>query len=150
MDKKFIIFIVVVLAVILALFSLYVIDEAPSVNSESVELGVYSGFPMKLSDIVRDVESGSYYGGYDNDTLLWMKSLGDKYVFSGNGTFVVMDLNDANRIPHEDVTDVVIINHIKCNVLEKRSLGNVKYSKEIIFVSNVEFLNQEIIDLGLA
>lgn len=150
MDKKFIVIIVVILAMILALFSLYILDDAFDSNSESVELEVYSGFPIKLTDIIRDVETGSYYEDYDNYTLNWMKSLGDKYVFRGNGTFLVMDLNDANKLPNEDVTDVVIINHIKCNVLDKRSLGNVKYSKEIILVNNVEFLNQEIIDLGLA
>lgn len=150
MSKKFIVSVVAVLAVILALVMFYAVVEDSGDDFGSVEMELYSGFPMKLADIIDDVETGSYYEGYDNDTLTWMKSLGDKYVLNGNGTFVVMDFSDVNKIPNEDATDVIIINHIKCDVLEKHSLGNVKYPKEVILVKNIEFLNQEIIDLGLA
>lgn len=150
MSKKFIISVVAVLVAILVLFALYSIEEAPTEVLKSEELDVYSGSPIELSDIIEDVETGPYYEGYDNDTLNWMKSLGEKYVLSGNGTFVVMDFNDVNKLPNEDVTDVVIINHIKCDILESHSLGDVKYPKEVILVKNVEYLDQEIIDLGLA
>lgn len=150
MSKKFIISVVTILVVILALFALYYIEETPDEVLKSVELDVYSGSPVELSDIIADVETGSYYEGYDNDTLNWMKSLGDKYVLNGNGTFVVMDFNDVNKLPNEDVTDVIIINHIRCDVLETHSLGNVEYPRDIQLVKNVEYLGQEIIDLGLA
>ena len=149
MSKKFIISVVTILVVILALFALYYIEETPDEVLKSVELDVYSGSPVELSDIIADVETGSYYEGYDNDTLNWMKSLGDKYVLNGNGTFVVMDFNDVNKLPNEDVTDVIIINHIRCDVLETHSLGNVEYPRDIQLVKNVEYLGQEIIDLGL-
>lgn len=149
MSKKFIISVVTILVVILALFALYYIEETPDEVLKLVELDVYSGSPVELSDIIADVETGSYYEGYDNDTLNWMKSLGDKYVLNGNGTFVVMDFNDVNKLPNEDVTDVIIINHIRCDVLETHSLGNVEYPRDIQLVKNVEYLGQEIIDLGL-
>ena len=149
MSKKFIISVVTILVVILALFALYYIEETPDEVLKSVELDVYSGSPVELSDIIADVETGSYYEGYDNDTLNWMKSLGDKHVLNGNGTFVVMDFNDVNKLPNEDVTDVIIINHIRCDVLETHSLGNVEYPRDIQLVKNVEYLGQEIIDLGL-
>ena len=115
-----------------------------------MNLTVYSEGPIELSKIIEDVETGSYYEGYDNETLNWMKSLGNKEVFSGNGTFVVMDSYDAKKIPSQYVTDVIIIEHFNCDVLEKHSLGDVKYPKDVILVKNVKYLGEEIIDLGLA
>lgn len=151
MARKGVILIVAVLVAILALVGIYYIYEAPSDdNIRSTALDVYSEGPMSLSDIIGDIETASYYEGYDNDTLNWMKSLGNKAVFSGNGTFVVMDINDAGKIPSQYVTDVTIIEHIECDVIETHSLGDVDYPRDVMLVKNVKYLGEEIIDMGLA
>ena len=150
MGNKTIFAIVIVLVAILALVIVFNAAEAPASNCENMNLTVYSEGPIELSKIIEDVETGSYYEGYDNETLNWMKSLGNKEVFSGNGTFVVMDSADAKKIPSQYVTDVVIIEHFNCDVLENHSLGDVKYPKDVILVKNVKYIGEEIIDLGLA
>lgn len=151
MARKGIILIVAVLVVVLALAATYFIYEAPSDdNIHSATLDVYSEWPIELSDVIEDIETASYYEGYDNDTLNWMKSLGNKEVFSGNGTFVVMDANEADKIPSQYVTDVTIIEHIECDVLETHSLGDVDYPRDVMLVKNVKYLGEEIIDMGLA
>lgn len=150
MGNKTIIAIVAVLVVILALISIYNVNEAPKDDFQDEELAVYSEGPMNLRDIIEDIETSPYYKGYDNDTLNWMKSLGQKEVFSGNGTFVIMDASDAKKIPSVYATDVIIIEHFRGDIVEKHSLGTGKYSKEVLLVKNVEYLNEEIIDLGLA
>lgn len=150
MANKDIIPILIVFVIILALVGLYYVYEAPDNDLDNVKLYVYSEGPINLSDLIEDVETSPYYEGYDNDTLNWMKSLGDKYVFSGNGTFVVMDYADANRIPSQYATDVIIIEHIECDVVENRSLGNIESPKDVILVKNVVHSGEEIIDLGLA
>ena len=85
-----------------------------------------------------------YYEGYDNETLKWMKSLGDKSVFSGNGTFVVMSPYDASKLRSEYVTDAYITEEFRCTVLETHSLGNVTYPKDVILVEDVEYLRENI------
>lgn len=150
MGKKTVIAILTVLVVILALVCIYYVYEAPEGDFGNSKMGVYSEGPMNLTDIIEDIETSSYYEGYDNNTLNWMKSLGQKAVFNGNGTFVIMDFSDANKIPSVFATDVIIIEHFRCDIVEEHSLGNVKYPKEVLLVKNVEYLEEEIIDLGLA
>ena len=76
-----------------------------------------------------------------------MESLGDKQVFAGNGTFVVMDSWDAKKIPSEYVCDVYIEEFIECHVIENHSIGNVKYPKDVLLVKDVDYLGQEVHDL---
>ena len=143
MGKKTIIAILIVLIAILALVVAYSINESP--NDENQEtLSVSSEGPIPLSAVIKDVETGSYYEGYDNETLNWMKSLGEKSVFSGNGTFVVMSSIDASKLRSEYVTDAYITEEFKCTVLEKHSLGDVKYPKDVLLVKDVEYLGENI------
>ena len=84
---------------------------------------------------------------YDNETLNWMKSLGDKSVFTGNGFVVIMDSGDAAKLNCEDVTDVYIEQYFDCIVLENRSLGNVKHPRDVLLVKNVKYVGENITDL---
>lgn len=151
MTKKTVIGIVLVLVVILALVVVYYVSEVPNEDySGNEELKVYSEGPMELSKIIEDIETKPYYEGYDNETLKWMKSLGEKEVFSGNGTFVIMDSHEASKIPSVYATDVIIMEKFSCDVIERHSLGNFQYSEEVLLVKNVDYIGEEIIDLGLA
>ncbi len=73
-----------------------------------------------------------------------MKSLGDKQVFPGNGTFVVMSSADAGRLNSTYVTDAYIMETLKCNVLENRSLGDVEYPRDVLLIEDVEYIGEEI------
>ena len=142
MGKKTVIIILIVLITALALVVGYYISDSP--NDENRETLSVSTGSIPLSDIIKDVETGSYYEGYDNETLKWMKSLGDKSVFSGNGTFVVMSHYDASKLRSEFVTDAYITEEFRCTVLESHSLGNVTYPKDVILVEDVEYLRENI------
>ena len=142
MGKKTVIIILIVLITALALVVGYHVSDSP--NDENRETLSVSTGSIPLSDIIKDVETGSYYEGYDNETLKWMKSLGDKSVFSGNGTFVVMSPYDASKLHSEFVTDVYITQDFRCTVLETHSLGNVTYPKDVILVEDVEYLRENI------
>lgn len=142
MGKKTVIAILIVLIAALALVVGYYVSESP--NDENRETLTVSTGSIPLIDIIEDVETGSYYEGYDNETLKWMKSLGDKSVFSGDGTFVVMSPYDASKLHSEFVTDVYITQDFRCTVLETHSLGNVTYPKDVILVEDVEYLRENI------
>lgn len=145
MADKTVISIVIVLVAILALVGVYSFTESPS--DDSTELAVYSEGPIPLSYVIKDIETGSYYEGYDNDTLTWMKSLGEKSVFSGDGIFVIMSSTDASKIPSVYATDVSITEIFECNVLETHSLGDVDYPKDVLLVDNVRYIKENISDL---
>ena len=143
--NKGIIAIVILLLAILSLVLVYSFGEID--DSTKTSLTVYSEGPIPLSDIIQDIKTADYYKGYDNETLAWMESLGDKQVFAGNGTFVVMDSWDAKKIPSEYVCDVYIEEFIECHVIENHSIGNVKYPKDVLLVKDVDYLGQEVHDL---
>ncbi|MBQ2665285.1 hypothetical protein [Methanobrevibacter sp.] len=144
MANKGFILLIVVLVVILALVGIYSVTEFQDTGGNLTRLEVSSEGPFKVSEIVEDIENSSYYEGYDNDTLNWMKSLGDMYVFNGLQSFVIMDSDDAGKLPSEFVTDVAITNIFNCEVVEKRSLGNIEHPKDVYLVENVEYLEQNI------
>lgn len=143
--NKGIIAIVILLLAILSLVLVYSFGEID--DSTKTSLTVYSEGPIPLSDIIQDIKTADYYKGYDNETLAWMESLGDKQVFVANDSFVVMDSWDAKKIPSQYVCDVYIEEFIECHVLENHSIGNVKYPKDVLLVKNVDYLGQEIHDL---
>ena len=143
--NKGIIAIVILLLAILSLVLVYSFGEID--DSTKTSLTVYSEGPIPLSDIIQDIKTADYYKGYDNETLAWMESLGDKQVFVANDSFVVMDSWDAKKIPSEYVCDVYIEEFIECHVLENHSIGNVKYPKDVLLVKNVDYLGQEIHNL---
>ena len=145
MMNKSIIAVVILLLAILSLDFVYSFSESD--DSPKTDLTVYSEGPIPLSDIIQDIKTADYYKGYDNETLAWMESLGDKQVFAGNGTFVVMDSWDAKKIPSEYVCDVYIEEFIECHVIENHSIGNVKYPKDVLLVKDVDYLGQEVHDL---
>ena len=147
MLKKNIILLLVILLVILSIVFPYSFNENPTDNSSDVKrLNVSSGM-YKLTDFIGDVENKSYYAGYDNETLGWMKSLGDKSVFNGNGFIVIMDSHDAAKLKCEDVTDVYIEQYFDCVILENHSLGNVKNPRDVLLVKNVKYVGENITDL---
>lgn len=145
MMNKSIIAVVILLLAILSLVFVYSFSESD--DSPKTDLTVYSEGPIPLSDIIQDIKTADYYKGYDNETLVWMESLGDKQVFAGNGTLVVMDSWDAKKIPSEYVCDVYIEEFIECHVLENHSIGDVKYPKDVLLVKDVDYLGQEVHDL---
>jgi len=148
MGKKVVSVIVIVLVIILASVTFYHITESPTNDSKNVtKLNVSSEGPFPLSDLIDDIENKSYYEGYDNNTLTWMKSLGNKSVFSGNGMFVIMSNDDASKIPSVYATDVFIYEIFECNVLETRSLGYIKYPKDVLLVENVNYLGEDMKDM---
>jgi len=148
MGKKTIGAIVIILVAVLALVAIYSIIETSVYNSDNLtELKVSSEGPFPLSDLIKDIENKSYYEGYDNDTLDWMKSLGEKDVFSGDGILVIMSHEDAKKIPSVYATDVFIYEIFECNVLEKHSLGDVQYPKDVLLVENVNYLKESIEDM---
>ena len=148
MGKKGIGVIIIVLVIILVLIAVYQVNESPGNNSDSmIELNVSSEGPFQLSDLINDIENASYYEGYDNDTLAWMKSLGNKSVFSGDGIFVIMSSEDASKIPSVYATDVFIYEIFECNVVETHSLGDVEYPKDVLLVENVNYLREDIEDM---
>lgn len=144
MANKGILLIIIVLVAILALIGIYSVTEVPTIEGNLTKLEVSSEGPFKVSEIVEDIKNSSYYEGYDNDTLNWMKSLGDMYVFNSIQSFVIMDSNDASKLPSEFATDVAITNIFNCEVVEKRSLGDIEHPKDVYLVKNVEYLEQNI------
>ena len=147
MVKKSNVLILIILLVVLSIVFAYSFGENQGNDSSDVKrLAVSSGM-YKLTDFIGDVENKSYYAGYDNETLGWMKSLGDKSVFNGNGFIVIMDSHDAAKLKCEDVTDVYIEQYFDCVILENHSLGNVKNPRDVLLVKNVKYVGENITDL---
>ena len=147
MVKKSNVLILIILLVVLSIVFAYSFGENQGNDSSDVKrLAVSSGM-YKLTDFIGDVENKSYYAGYDNETLEWMKSLGDKSVFNGNGFIVIMDSHDAAKLKCEDVTDVYIEQYFDCVILENHSLGNVKNPRDVLLVKNVKYVGENITDL---
>lgn len=142
MNSKVLIFFVVVLVAVLGIFSIYAIDSPSS--EDRVILNVSSEGPLELSELIKDIKTHEYYKGYDNETLAWMESLGDKDVWSSNNGFVIMDKGDSGKLNSAYVCDAYFREIFSCNVLENHSLGNTKYHKEILLVDNVEFITEEV------
>ena len=146
MNNKSIFAIVIVLLAILALALVYSMDETND-STNKTAITVSSEGPIPLSDIIEDIKTADYYEGYDNETVAWMESLGNKQVFVADDAFVVMDSWDARKIPSQYVCDAYIDEFIECSVLENHSLGDVKYPKDVLLVKNVDYLGQEVHDL---
>lgn len=143
MKDKSIIAIVILLLAILSLVLVFSVGETTD-SANKTELEVYSEGPIPLSKIINDVKNAEYYGGYDAETLSWMESLGNKQVFSGNGTFVVMDSWEASKLRSEYVCDAYIVESMQCTVLENHSLGGVECPRDVLLVKDVKYLGEEI------
>lgn len=147
MVKKSNVLILIILLVVLSIVFAYSFGENHSNDSSDVKRLTVSSGMYKLTDFIGDVENKSYYAGYDNETLEWMKSLGDKSVFNGNGFIVIMDSHDAAKLKCEDVTDVYIEQYFDCVILENHSLGNIKHPRDVLLVKNVNYIGENITDL---
>ena len=145
MNNKSIIAVVILLLAVLSLVLVYSFEETD--DSTKTSITVYSEGPIPLTEIINDIKTADYYEGYDNETLAWMESLGNKQVFVSDDALVVMNSWDARKIPSQYVCDVYIEEFIECNVLENHSIGNVKYPKDVLLVEDVDYLGQEVHDL---
>ena len=145
MNNKSIFAIVIVLLAILALALVYSYSETD--DSTKTAITVSSEGPFSLSELIDDIKTADYYKGYDNETVAWMESLGNKQVFVADDAFVVMDSWDARKIPSQYVCDAYIDEFIECNVLVNHSLGDVDYPKDVLLVKDVDYLGQEVHDL---
>ena len=145
MKHKSIIAIAVLLLAILSLVLAYSFTEID--DSAKTAITVSSEGPIPLSSIIDDIRTAEYYEGYDNETLAWMESLGDKKVFVADDAFVVMNSWDARKVPSQYVCDAYIDEFIECHVVENHSLGDVKYQKDVLLVKDVDYLGQEMHEL---
>lgn len=143
MKSKGIFAAVVILIAILALVFVYSVDETDS-SANKTELTVSSEGPIDLSIIIEDIKTGSYYKGYDNETLKWMESLGNKKVFMSDDSFVVMSSIDASKLRSEYVCDAYIEEFVECKVLENHSLGDIKHPRDVLLVKDVRYMGEEI------
>ena len=142
MDKS-LIAVVLVLVAVLGIALLYV-GDSPSDSAERKTLNVSSAGPLKLSELVKDIKTNEIYEGYDNETVKWMESLGEKYVWSSSDGYVIMDSKwDSDKIPSIYACDVDFYEIFSCDVLESHSLGNVKYQKDVLLVKNVEYIGED-------
>ena len=144
MDRKIIIAVAVA---IIAVFGIFLVsannDSSNDVNRTT--LNVSSEGPIKLSVLTDEIKTHEYYKGYDNETLQWMESLGNKYVWFSSDEIVIMDsIFDSNKIPSAYVCDASFSEIFSCNVLERHPLGDVKYPRDVLLVNNVEYIGEEV------
>ena len=118
-------------------------NNASNPSIKNVTLNVSSEGPIELSKIIDDIKTADYYKGYDNETVKWMGSLGNKYVFVSEDAFVVMDKSDSDKIPSIYACDVIFNEIFSCDILENHTLGNVKYPKDVLYVENVKYIREE-------
>ncbi len=140
--KKILIILGLLIIIVLGVFAFYTISENP--NDDKKTLTVYSEGPYELSEKIEDIKNLSYYEGYDSETVQWMESLGDKCVFESSNEIVIMSQYDASKLHSEFVTDAYITEDFSCNIKENRSLGTGKNFKDVLYVENVEYIDEEI------
>ena len=144
MDRKIIIAIVIVVVAISGIL-LVSANSNSSNDVNSTTLNVSSEGPKELSVLTNEIRTREYYKGYDNETLQWMESLGEKNVWFSSDEIVIMDsVSDSDKIPSAYVCDASFNEIFSCNVLENHSLGNVKYHKDVLLVDNVEYIGEEV------
>lgn len=143
MSEKVFIGVIIVLIAILGIFLLYVSDS-PSSDDNLRTLNVSSEGPLKLSQLIEDIKTKGYYEGCDNETVEWMESLGEKYVWSSPDEFVIMNKWDSDKIPSQYACDAYFKEIFSCNVLEKHSLGAGNNLKDVLLVNNVEYIGEEV------
>ena len=86
----------------------------------------------------------AYYPADNNNVAVkWMESLGDKYVFLSEDYYVIMDKDDADKIPSVFACDVNFYEIFSCEVLESHSFGNIEYPRDVLYVKNVNYIREE-------
>lgn len=141
MDKEFLI----IIGTLLAVLALLLVCSAEVHSNDAVKtiLNVSSEGPLKLSVVTDDIKTSEFYKGYDNETLAWMESLGDKYVFRSSNEIVIMNREDADKIPSLYVCDADYTEIFSCDVLENHSLGG-NNSKDVLLIENVEYIGEDV------
>lgn len=150
MNKKIGTAIIIMLTALLIVTTvcIYANPQVEDHSSETVTFNVSSG-ANPINETIKYINTLPYYEGHSKECVEWMESLGDKKVFYGHNTIIIMNSSDAERIPPEPgITDVYIYNIFKADVIENHSL--VKDHEMVYYVENVEFINQEIVGNGLA
>jgi hypothetical protein len=142
LNKSFAV-IIIVLVVILGAALLHAGDNSADVNK--MTLNVSSEGPIELSELIEDIKTHDYYKGYDNETVEWMESLGNKYAWFSSEEIVIMDKWDSDKIPSQYVCDASFYEIFSCNVLEKHPLGDVQYPKDVLLVKNVEYIGENVV-----
>jgi hypothetical protein len=142
LNKSFAV-IIIVLVVILGVALLHAGDNSSDVNK--MTLNVSSEGPIELSELIEDIKTHNYYKGYDNETVEWMESLGNKYAWFSSEEIVIMDKWDSDKIPSQYVCDASFYEIFSCNVLEKHPLGDVQYPKDVLLVKNVEYIGENVV-----
>ena len=144
--KKAIKIIFVFLGIFLAALSAYYPADNNNVAlnaSLNETLNVSSEGPFALSELINEIKTEDFFKGYDNETVKWMESLGDKYVFFSEDYYVIMDKDDADKIPSVFACDVNFYEIFSCEVLESHSLGNIEYPRDVLYVKNVNYIREE-------
>ena len=131
-----------IIVAIAAMSFLAYADYSNSHDDDKTIFNVSSEGPIPLSDIASEIRTEEYYQGYDNETVEWMESLGDKYVFVSSDGFVIMDKFDADKIPSVFACDVSFYEIFSANVLEKHSLAS-KNMRDVYYVDNVEYIKED-------
>ena len=131
------------LVVILGAALLHAGDNSADVNK--MTLNVSSEGPIELSELIEDIKTHDYYKGYDNETVEWMESLGNKYAWFSSEEIVIMDKWDSDKIPSQYVCDASFYEIFSCNVLEKHPLGDVLYPKDVLLVKNVVYIGENVV-----
>ena len=140
-----IILIIVFLGIFLAALSAYYPADNNNVAlnaSLNETLNVSSEGPFALSELINEIKTEDFFKGYDNETVKWMESLGDKYVFFSEDYYVIMDKDDADKIPSVFACDVNFYEIFSCEVLESHSLGNIEYPRDVLYVKNVNYIRE--------
>ena len=132
------------LVVILGAVLLHAGDNS-SEDVNKTTLNVSSEGPIELSELIEDIKTHDYYKGYDNETVEWMESLGNKYAWFSSEEIVIMDKWDSDKIPSQYVCDASFYEIFSCNVLEKHPLGDVQYPKDVLLVKNVEYIGENVV-----
>ena len=141
-----IILIIAFLGIFLAVLSAYYPADNNNVAlnaSLNETLNVSSEGPFALSELINEIKTEDFFKGYDNETVKWMESLGDKYVFFSEDYYVIMDKDDADKIPSVFACDVNFYEIFSCEVLESHSLGNIEYPRDVLYVKNVNYIREE-------
>lgn len=140
--------VVAVMVIFILILTVGVVSAADGISnkdlSNKTQLNVSSRGPVDLNVIIHNISSQPEYNGYDNNTLIWMQSLGSKSVFVSPDAFVVMSSEDASKLPSKYVDGLYIEEFIKCDILENHSLGNSSNFKDVLLVENVTYIGQEI------
>ena len=142
MNKDLIIVFIVFILAILGLSLLCVVDNSSNSGNETT-FNVSSEGPDDLKELINEIKTEEYYKGYDNETIKWMESLGNKYVFFSSDEYVIMDRADANKIPSVYACDVDFYEIFSGDVIEKHSLGSGENFKDVYYVKNVNYIREE-------